>query len=82
MSQTVNRTAPTLGNAVAYFVILYLVLEGHIPEKYHVEAVAMAGAVLGNVIMDTKAFFRWVGGLIEGKVNNNVSNTSSNNDGN
>ena len=82
MGQTVNRSAPSIGNAVAYFAILYLVLEGYIPEKYHVEAVAMAGAIFGNIVMDTKAFFRWVGTLIEKKVDGNVSNTSSDSDRN
>lgn len=64
MSQTVNRASPTLGMALGYFIILWAVMNGHIQEAHQPEAVAMAGVVVTNIIMEFKGFLGWVGSLI------------------
>lgn len=62
MTTATNRSAPTLGVALGYFVItLWAVPNGHISPEHSVEAVAMAGVVTTNVIMEVKGFFKWVG---------------------
>ena len=63
MNQTVNRASPTLGMALGYFIILWAVLNGHISESHQPEAVAMAGVVVTNVIMEIKGFGRWLAGF-------------------
>lgn len=65
MPTTANRASPTLGMALGYFLVLYAVLNGHIPEDHQPEAVAMAGVVATNLIMEFKGFVRWVGSLIK-----------------
>jgi hypothetical protein len=64
MTTAINRASPTLGMALGYFIVLYAVLNGHIPEGHQPEAVAMAGVVVTNVIMEIKGFGRWVASLI------------------
>ena len=62
MSAVVNKSAPTLGVAIGYFAItLWAVPKGYIAEINQVEAVAMAGIVTTNIIMEVKGFFRWIG---------------------
>ena len=62
MSQVVNKSAPTLGVALGYFIVmLWAVPQGHIAEPHAVEAVAMAGVVTTNIIMEIKGFFAWIG---------------------
>ena len=65
MPTAVNRASPTLGMALGYFLVLFAVLQGHIPEQHQPEAVAMAGVVATNLIMEFKGFLRWVGSLIK-----------------
>jgi hypothetical protein len=67
MPNAVNRASPTLGMAMGYFAVLYAVLNGFIPEAHQPEAVAMAGVVITNVIMEVKGFFGWVGTLFSKK---------------
>lgn len=66
MQQGLNRASPTLGMALGYFLILYAVQEGHIQATHQPEAVAMAGVVVTNIIMEVKGLFAWVGGLFRG----------------
>lgn len=61
MSTAVNRASPTLGMALGYFIVLWGVKEGHIIEANQPEAVAMAGVVVTNLIMELKAFLAWTG---------------------
>lgn len=62
MSAVVNKSAPTMGVAIAYFAItLYLVPEGHISAANQVEAVAMGSVVVTNIIMELRAFLGWMG---------------------
>lgn len=63
MSQVVNRASPTLGMALGYFLVLYAVINGYITENHQPEAVAMAGVVVTNVIMEIKGFGRWLAGF-------------------
>ena len=65
MSQVVNRASPTLGMALGYFLILYAVLNGYITEQHQPEAVAMAGVVVTNIIMELKGFGHWIGSLVK-----------------
>lgn len=67
MSTVVNRASPTFGMAIGYFAILYAVLNGYVPEEHQPEAVAMAGVVMTNIIMEIKGFFGWVGSLFDKK---------------
>jgi hypothetical protein len=53
--------------ALGYFAILYAVMNGYVPEEHQPEAVAMAGVVITNVIMEIKGFFGWVGSILEKK---------------
>ena len=62
MQSTINRASPTLGMALAYFIIVaWAQPQGYIPEGNGEEAVAMAGVIVTNLIMETKAFLGWVG---------------------
>ena len=62
MQGAINKSAPTLGVALGYFIVMmWAVPAGHIQVDHQVEAVAMAGVLATNVIMETKVFFRWVG---------------------
>ena len=61
MEQAINRASPTLGNAVGYFIILYLVLHGFLPEEHKAEAVAMAGIICTNMIMEVRGLLGWIG---------------------
>ena len=65
MSQVVNRASPTLGMALGYFLILYAVMNGYITQEHQPEAVAMAGVVVTNLIMEVKGFGRWIHSLIK-----------------
>lgn len=67
MTTAVNRASPTLGMALGYFLILYGVQEGYIQATHQPEAVAMAGVVVTNIIMEIKGLFAWVGGLFGSK---------------
>lgn len=67
MTSAVNRASPTFGMALGYFAVLYGVLNGYIPETHQPEAVAMAGVVVTNIIMEMKGLFAWVGGLFGSK---------------
>ena len=67
MSTTVNRASPTLGMAIGYFAILYAVMNGYVPEEHQPEAVAMAGVVVTNIIMEVKGFCAWIGSFFEKK---------------
>ena len=68
MSQAVNKSAPTLGVAIGYFAItLWAVPQGYISEANSVEAVAMAGIVTTNIIMELKALFGWIGSFFNKK---------------
>jgi hypothetical protein len=62
MQQAINKSAPTMGVAIAYFAItLYLVPKGYITEANQVEAVAMGSVIVTNLIMELKAFLGWMG---------------------
>lgn len=65
MTTTVNRASPTFGMAIGYFAVLYAVLNGYVPEAHQPEAVAMAGVVATNIIMELKGFFGWIASLFE-----------------
>jgi hypothetical protein len=67
MTTAVNRASPTFGMAIGYFAVLYAVLNGYIPEGHQPEAVAMAGVVVTNILMEVKGFFGWVGSLFSKK---------------
>ena len=65
MQGAINKSAPTLGVALGYFIVMmWAVPAGHIQPTHQVEAVAMAGVLATNVIMDMKVFFWWVGSFI------------------
>lgn len=67
MTTAVNRASPTLGMALGYFIILWAVMNGHIQEAHQPEAVAMAGVVVTNIIMEIKGFGRWIASLVHKK---------------
>lgn len=58
--QTRRAGGPALGNAVAYFVIVYL---GSLGVSFDDQslAVAMGGAIVAAVLGNLKDFARWVG---------------------
>lgn len=66
MEKVVNRSAPSIGVALAYFIIvLYAVPNGYILEDNQVEAVAMGSIVLANIVMEFKSFITWAGSLFK-----------------
>jgi len=66
---TVNRSAPTLGVAIGYFAItLWAVPKGYVMPEHSVEAVAMAGVVTTNLIMEVKSFARWVASMVKKEI--------------
>ena len=66
MSAVVNKSAPTIGVAIAYFaIILYAVPQGYINEANQVEAVAMGSVIVTNIVMELKALFSWFGSLFK-----------------
>jgi len=68
MSTAVNKSAPTFGGAIGYFVItMYAIPEGLISEQYIAEGVVMAGIICTNIIMELKQFFTWIGSLFSKK---------------
>ena len=69
MSEIATKSAPTLGGAAAYFIILYFVVQGTIPEQYHTEAVAMAGVAFTHIFWELGAFRTWLVRMVEKKVN-------------
>lgn len=69
MSQVEKIAAPTVGTAIAYFLVLWAVMLGWIPDDNQAEAVAMGGAVVTFLLLQLGAFFRWAGRLIERAVN-------------
>lgn len=63
MTTVVNRASPTFGMALGYFLVLYGVLNNYIPAEYQAEAVAMAGVVVTNVLMEVKGLGQWIASL-------------------
>ena len=59
---TLNKASPTLGMAMGYFIVVaWAVPNEHLMVEHQTEAVAMAGVVVTNVIMELRAFLAWMG---------------------
>ena len=68
MSVAVNKSAPSIGVAIAYFAVtLYAVPKGYITEANQVEAVAMGSIVIANIVIEIKVFFNWIALLFSNK---------------
>lgn len=62
MQQALNKSAPTFGGAIGYFVITaWAIPNGYLQEMYVAEGVVMAGIICTNIIMELRAFLGWVG---------------------
>ncbi len=64
-SQTEKLGAPAIGNAVAFFVVLWAVSKGIVDTDDKAEAVAMGGAIASYLLLQVRQLFAWLGGLIE-----------------
>lgn len=60
-----QRSAPSVGNAVAYFLIMYLIYKGIVPEETRTEAALMAGAIVSHLMMELRGIVSFIGGLIK-----------------
>ncbi len=62
MSAVINKSAPSFGGALGYFVITaYAIPNGYLDADFVAEGVVMAGIICTNLIMELKAFLGWMG---------------------
>lgn len=62
---TEKVAAPGIGNAIAYFLVIYVASQGLIEEGDKVEAVAFGGAIITYVLLQVRAAFTFVADMIE-----------------
>lgn len=63
--QTERAVSVPIGNAFAYFVVLYYVQQGHLAEQNIGEAVAFGGAIISYALLQLRTAIKWVARLIE-----------------
>lgn len=68
MNEGTKVTAPVIGNAIAYFIIIYLAQGSEVVVENTPEAVAMGGAIVTYVLMQFNKIVSWTGGLISSKI--------------
>jgi hypothetical protein len=62
MSTVINKSAPSFGGAIGYFIITaYAIPNGYLDPNFVAEGVVMAGIICTNIIMELRAFIAWTG---------------------
>lgn len=70
MNTPERATAPGIGAAIGYFVVLYVTgKNGWLTAEHQTEAVAFAGAIFTHILIEGRSFVSWVRELIERKFN-------------